>query len=198
MLAASFAPDLDAETAWRDQSAWAGAPSVELRGVDGTKADPATVRARWNEEALFFEFTCRDRALVAPGREDQMNHFQLGDVVEIFLGARGCPSYLEVHATPAGRRSVYFFRDRRQPAPGREARGIEVRADRIRGGWRALMVIPWKMAGGAPRDGNWEFLAGRYDYDKPDGAPVLSSYPAQRGRADFHDRARFSTLELRP
>jgi hypothetical protein len=44
----------------------------------------------------------------------------------------------------------------------------------------------------------WEFLAGRYDYDKPGGRPVLSSLPGQNGKPDFHARDRYARLELQP
>jgi hypothetical protein len=196
VLTAVSAPGLDLDGAWRDREGWSGAPSAVLRGLEGAEVAAAQVRARWNDSGIFFEFLCRDEAVVSPGGQDGLDHFQLGDVVEIFLGRRGRPAYLEVHATPAGHQTVYAFRGYRRAAA--TPSGCEVRAGRIDGGWRAVLSIPWKSAGGSPEDGPWEILAGRYDYDKPGGKPVLSSFPGQNGKPDFHARERYARLELQP
>jgi hypothetical protein len=196
VLTAVSAPGLDLESAWRDRGGWSEAPAALLRGVDGAEVASAEVRARWNDTAIFFEFLCRDDSVVSPGAEDGLDHFQLGDVVEIFLGRRGKSAYLEAHATPSGRKTVYAFRGYRRASP--PPAGVEVRAGAIDGGWRAVLAIPWKSLGDRPEDGVWEFLAGRYDYDKPGGRPVLSSLPGQNGKPDFHARDRYARLELQP
>jgi hypothetical protein len=194
-LEAIQAPGLVMDTAWHDRASWSGAPAAILRGV-GAAAAPAEVRARWNESAVFFEFLCRDASVISLGERDGLDHFKLGDVVEIFLGCAGRPAYVELHATPVGRKTVYAFSGYRQasalPAVG------EVRAGRIEGGWRAVLLIPWQSLGDDPRDGSWEFLAGRYDYDEPGGKPTLSSFPPQTGKPDFHARERYARLVLRP
>lgn len=192
VLVAMWAGGWDAGQAWSDREAWAKTPGEVLRGEG---AEAATVKARWNELAVFFEFTCRDRELVSPGEKDGLDHFRLGDVVEIFLARQGREDYLEVHATPAGKKSCYFFRGYRK-ALERSVSGITVRAEPVRGGWRALMVVPWSVLGEGNADDSWEILAGRYDYDIAGGRPVLSSFPRQSGRLDFHDRKRFARLEL--
>jgi len=196
VLTAVSAPGLDLDGAWRDREAWSAAPSAVLRGIEGAEVASAQVRARWNPSGIFFEFLCRDESVVSPGGEDGLDHFRLGDVVEIFLGRRGRPAYLELHATPDGYKTVYAFRGYRRAAAA--PAGCEVRAGSADGGWRAVLFIPWKSAGGSPEDGPWEFLAGRYDYDKPGGQPVLSSFPGQNGKPDFHARARYARLELQP
>ena len=193
ILAAVFASSLDPGRAWEDRGAWEQCPEVLLSGVGG-KAEAASVRARWNDQWLFFEFVCRDQSVVSPGREDGEDHFKLGDVAEVFVGCVGRLDYLEVHATPAGRKTVYAFRGYRQAA--RAPSGPGVRSAENGDGWRAVISIPWSALGGGPDEGRWEFLAGRYDYDKPGGAAVLSSFPAQTGKPDFHDRARYARLEL--
>jgi len=194
ILAAVFASSLDPGRAWSDQEGWEQCPEAILSGVDGSKADVASVRARWNEEWVFFEFICRDKAIVSPGRKDGEDHFKLGDVVEVFVGRSGRPDYLEVHATPAGRKTVYAFRDYREAkqAPA----GPVVRSGETGNGWRAVIAIPWSSLGGIPEEGTWEFLAGRYDYDASGAHPILSSFPAQSGKPDFHRRSRYARLEL--
>lgn len=197
VLAALFASAWNPARAWSDRAGWGAAPQAVLAGVGGAETEPAAVRARWNEEWFFFEFTCRDRSVVSPGRADGEDHFKIGDVVEIFLGREGQAAYLEAHATPAARKAVYSFFDRRAAAPGHAPDGVVVRAGRTEGGWRAVLSIPRKLLGGGPHDG-WEFLAGRYDYDEPGGRPSLSSFPAQTGKPDFHNRGSFARLELCP
>lgn len=192
VLAALFASALDPARAWSDRAGWEAAPEAELAGVNDAAVAPARVRARWNDEWLFFEFICRDEVLVSPGRKDGEDHFKLGDVVEVFVARAGRPAYLELHATPAGRKTTYAFRGYRQAAAA--PAGCEVRAGKISDGWRAVLSIPREALGG---DGACEFLAGRYDYDEAGGQPMLSSFPAQSGKPDFHDRARFARLELR-
>jgi len=193
-LAALFASALNPARAWSDRSDWEVLPAVALSGVNRTSAEPAEVRARWNDEWLFFEFVCRDQVLVAPGRTDGEDHFKIGDVVEVFLAQRGRPAYVELHATPESRQATYAFRGYRRTtdAPG----GMVVRAGRIEGGWRAVLCLPWTALGDRPQDSDWEFLAGRYDYDEPGGRPTLSSFPAQDGKPDFHDRTRYARLTL--
>ncbi len=193
-LAALFASALNPARAWSDHEGWEKVNGEVLTGVGGADAATAVVKARWNDEWLFFEFLCRDDVLVSPGGSDGEDHFKIGDVVEVFVGREGQPAYLEVHATPKGRKSVYAFRGYRQAAPAPP--DVAVRAGKTDRGWRAVLSIPWRSLGGTPGGGSWEFLAGRYDYDEPGGRPVLSSFPAQNGKADFHDRARFAVLKL--
>jgi hypothetical protein len=199
VLAAVRAPGLEAGAAWADPDGWKEAPSVLLRGTGGAAAQSASVKARWNEEAVFFEFVCRDAAIVSPGERDGLDHFRLGDVVEVFLGRADADDYAEVHATPAGRKTWYFFQGYRRAAAAPDAVAkIVVRAGEIRDGWRAVLVIPWTVFGANGSAGRWEFLAGRYDYAVAGGAPVLSSFPVQQGKPDFHARDRYARLELRP
>lgn len=195
LLQAEAAPGLTVDSAWGDRKAWADLPSVTLRGIGGAAA-PTELRARWNQTAVFFEFLCRDDSVVSPGERDGLDHFKLGDVVEIFLGRTGEPAYSELHATPAGRKTAYAFSGYRKASVPFE--GGEVRSGRIEGGWRAVLAIPWKSLKSGSGDGPWEFLAGRYDYDEPGGQPVLSSFPAQTGKPDFHARERYARLMLRP
>lgn len=198
-LVAVHAPQLDMSAAWDDGKAWEAVPAAALRGVDGAASQKTAVRARWNGDGIFFEFVCRDTAIVAPGREDGLDHFRLGDVVEIFLARSGAAPYAEVHATPAGRKSLWFFRAERRkgPAPAAASR-VAVRAAEMRGGWRAVIFLPWTALGAEAPVGVCDFLAGRYDYAVAGGSPVLSSFPVQSGRADFHQRGRYARLVLQP
>lgn len=201
VLTATAAPGLDLARAWDDRPSWQAAPAVRLAGVDGKAAAVATLRARWNNEFVFFEFVCRDRAPVSPGREDGPDHFKIGDVVEIFLGPRTKDAYGEIHATPAGRKALFFFEGYRRAAasPPAALRRAAVKAGPVDGGWRAVLAVPWAAFGAdSPAGEDWRVLAGRYDRDEPGGAAVLSSFPPQTGKPDFHDSRRFARLVLQP
>lgn len=196
---AVYAEDLNPRDAWAEVRQWQEAPAATLTGIDGAKVERGSVRALWNNEWVVFEFKFRDRSLVSPGKADGLDHFQMGDVAEIFLGREGVESYAEVHATPAGRMTLYFmsgYRVRSEAPPSASA--IQVHAGPVRGGWRAVIGVPWKLLGGNPRGGRWNALAARYDYNEGSDAPVLSSFPAQSGKPDFHARERWAKLELEP
>jgi len=196
---ALMAAGLGPKQAWSDQAGWERAPGVTLSGVDGGAAAGAVARARWNETWLFVEFTCKDADIVSPGKSDGLDHWKLGDVVEVFLGPSHGTHYAEIHATPAGRKTLYFFRGYRQSAPRPDAADdVVVRAEKAPGGWRAMMAIPWAVVGGAAETGDWRIFAARYDYPSAQDHPVLSSFPRQMGRPDFHRRETYARLELRP
>lgn len=198
LLLAVMAEGATPQSVWSDVSFWREFSGAALRGVDGAVAEKTAVKALWNERWLFVAFDCADKARVSPGTEDGLDHFKLGDVVEVFVARSGGKNYLEAHVTPAGKKSVYCFGGYREPANFPAAsRDIAVRSAETGRGWRALISVPWAALGAEPERGSWEILAGRYDYDTPGGRPVLSSFPAQGAPPDFHDRARFARLELR-
>jgi len=174
--------------------------TVVLRGVNGADAADTSVRAYRNERGLFFVFDCTDRCVVSPGREDGLDHFRLGDTVEVFLGRRGEPGYVEIHATPAGMKSLYFFDGYRSRIAAPPEAGL-VRVDSVAGqeGWRSVIAVPWRVLGGSDAAGDWEVFFGRYDYDAEGGAPVLSSFPGQSGtKPDFHRRSDYAALRFSP
>lgn len=179
---------------------WKRAPSVFLGGVNGGPAQRTEVRILWNDHWLFFNFECTDQNIVSPGREDGLDHFRLGDTAEVFIARRGAKNYVEVHATPAGHKTAYFFGDCREPAdPPGGADEIRVAAAKSRHGWRAFLAVPRDLFGHAGESDTCEIFFGRYDYAAGDGKPVLSSYPAQRGdKPDFHRREDYAILRLKP
>lgn len=198
VLSATFAAGLSPAEAWKEPARWQGAAAVRLSGVAGAPASPARVRALWNERWLLVEFVCEDASLVSPGARDGQDHYLLGDVAEVFVARAGGTRYSEFHATPRGRKTLYFYDDYRKAGAAPEsARLVVVRSGPVDGGWRAVFGMPWEVLGGQPGDG-WEIFAARYDYDAPGGDKALSSWPAQSGRADFHRRADYGRLELRP
>ncbi len=49
---------------------------------------------------------------VAEGKEDQLHHYQMGDLVELFLKPEDYTWYWELYATPIGKKTNFWF-----PAP---------------------------------------------------------------------------------
>jgi len=198
-LAAEYVAPADVPKVVSREDFWRRCTPVALRGVGASKAQDAALRALWNEEQIFFEFVCRDDSIVSPGEKDGLDHFLIGDVVEIFVGEKGSSAYLEAHATPAGHKTLYFFRDCRERVEAPDETGeIVVVGGHITDGWRAVLSIPRTLLANNGPQAQYEILAGRYDYASENAAPVLSCFPAQQGKPDFHRRTAFAPLHFNP
>ena len=196
-LVAGYVARIDAPGSAPMQDLWRCRAPVPLYGVGPVTAQETALRALWNEDRIFFEFVCLDATVVSPGEKDGLDHFLLGDVVEIFVGEQGSAAYLEVHATPTGRQTCYFFRGPREAIdPPEEAVEIAVEAERTPLGWRAVLSIPRGLLAANGLPAQYEILGGRYDYDAPGAPPVVSCFPPQEGKPDFHRRAAFARLLL--
>lgn len=195
----ALSPGFTVEDALDDSFAQT-ARAVVLRGVNGAGAADTSVRAYRDEKGLFFVFHCTDRRVVSPGREDGLDHFRLGDTVEVFLGRRGEPRYVEIHATPAGKKTLYFFDGcRSRIAAPPEAALVRVGSASNQEGWKTVIVVPWSVLGPDDAGAEWEVFLGRYDYDAEGGAPALSSFPEQSGpKPDFHRRSDYAALRFSP
>lgn len=179
---------------------WEKARPLVLAGFDGAPAQRAEVRVLWNKDWLFFAFDCSDNSVISPGDRDGLDHFRLGDTAEVFIAPRGAKSYAEFHATPAGCKTLYFFGDYRSasPAPAAAAR-VRVESERDGRGWRSFIAVPRDLFAGDGGESGYDVFFARYDYDAPGASPLLSSFPAQHGRkADFHRRADYAVLQLKP
>jgi len=199
VVSARFAPDL-APSGLISSSAWDRTPAVELHGFGQTAAQKTRVRALWNEDWIFFGFDCADASVVSPGERDGLDHFRLGDTAEVFVAPRGLSSYAEIHATPAGRKTLYFCRDYREPTdPPRGAGKIHVTASRTDRGWRAFVAVPRTVPGGTEDAREYDVFFARYDYVSAGDKPAVSSFPAQHGdKPDFHRRGDYAILRLVP
>ncbi|MEI7865113.1 MAG: hypothetical protein WCI38_07040 [Chthoniobacterales bacterium] len=198
-LAAEYITPADVPKLVSRQDLWNRCAPVSLCGVGMSTVQDTALRAFWNEDRILFEFVCHDDRIVSPGEKDGLDHFLIGDVVEIFVGENGNPSYLEVHATPAGLKTAYFFRGYRQPmeASG-QAGGIMATGAPTTHGWRAVISVPRSALAINGPPSQYEILAGRYDYASVGATPLLSCFPPQEGKADFHRRASFARLQLNP
>jgi hypothetical protein len=199
IVEAAHAPDLR-PNAVMGAEAWGRARPVALGGFGDAPAQDTEVRALWNKDWFFFAFTCADRSVVSPGDRDGMDHFRLGDTAEVFLAPRGAKNYAEIHATPVGRKTFYFCRDYRVPAPAPpSARRVHVESDRADGRWRAFIAVPRDLLGENDAGRGYDVFFARYDYETEGARPSLSSFPVQHGeKPDFHRRGDYAILLLSP
>ena len=81
-------------------------------------AEPGEVRLAWDAENFYVAVRYTDSDLVAEGTEDQLHHYKLGDLAELFLKPENDTWYWELYVTPAGKRTSFWF-------PGRGRLGLE-------------------------------------------------------------------------
>jgi hypothetical protein len=168
--------------------------------------EPGEVRFAWDDESFYVGVRFIDSDIVARGERDQMHHYRLGDVVELFLKPEGAPGYWELYATPAGRKSSFFLPERRKLTE--RSCGLRVAAwvngtlndsrDRDHG-WTAEMAVPVSdlSAPGRPfgPGDRWRILVARYNHGRDLPKPELSMVP-QLSRTDFHLLEEYGFLEL--
>ena len=196
-----------------DDQVWRTAAVYQLSLAKGetSPTELGDVQLAWNERYFYVAVRFDDSDIVAEGKEDQLQHFRLGDTVELFLKPNGCTWYWELHATPSGRKSSFWLpgRGRLGLASGRQYQcGLRVAA-RINGTinnwqdkdrhWIAEMAIPVEdltAHGQTFQPGSdWRILIGRYNYSRYLPRKELSMCP-NLSRTDFHLHEEYGILEL--
>lgn len=107
--------------------AWEGASPITLLLYDPAKGMPeksvqavhaqpcpvkATVRLLHDEKNLYVGCQVENDDICSLVPQDQLFHFFLGDVMEVFLKPKEGNAYLELYATPSGHKTTYFFPSR--------------------------------------------------------------------------------------
>ena len=143
------------------------------------------MRLAWDKEYFYLAIQFHDSDIVAEGKEDQLHHYQLGDVCELFLKPADRTWYWELYVTPTDRKTTFFF-----PSQGRfalpsclEDFDMELRVAAQNKGslnnwedkdeyWTAEMAVPLKdlTARGDKfgPDADWRILVARYNYTHSD------------------------------
>jgi hypothetical protein len=191
---------------WEEAVPYPLSPARDFLARGGVLQEPGKVRLAWDNTHLYLGVRFTDSDVSARGERDQMHHYRLGDVVELFLKPEGAPWYWELYATPAGRKSSFFLPERRKLTD----RGCGLRvATRVNGtlnapgsrdqGWTAEMAVPLAdlAAPGQPfgPGARWRILVARYNHGRDFPQPELSSAP-QLSRTDFHLLEEYGILEL--
>lgn len=171
-----------------DEPIWKTAPVYPMElpqnksRAGQTLQEAGTVQLAWNETHLYLAYRFVDSDLVAEGAEDELHHYRLGDVAEVFLKPKNQTWYWEFYVTPAGNKTSFFL-------PGRGRRGLESNfqydcglevaahyvgtlndwKDRDQS-WTAEMAIPIKdlQAHGDDFDlkAEWMIFINRYNYSR--------------------------------
>ncbi|MEN6384119.1 MAG: carbohydrate-binding family 9-like protein [Phycisphaerales bacterium] len=106
-----------------DEDVWKNAKKYELslgsdRSVDGTvPCEKGFASIAWDDKYLYVAIEYFDLDIVAEGENDQMAHYLLGDLCELFLKPSNETWYWELYATPHSKMSSFWF-------PGRGRMGL--------------------------------------------------------------------------
>ncbi|MDP7135281.1 MAG: sugar-binding protein, partial [Planctomycetota bacterium] len=104
-----------------DDEIWKTAPihtaAFDKRNKD-TPQEPGTVQFAWDDKNLYMAVKFVDTDIVAEGKEDQLHHYKMGDLAELFLKPEDSTWYWELYVTPHGKKTSFWF-------PGRGRFGLE-------------------------------------------------------------------------
>ena len=176
--------------------------------------EPGDVRLAWDSEYLYVCARFTDSDIVAEGEEDQLHHYKMGDLMELFIKPDDQTWYWELYATPAGKKTNFWF-------PGRGRVGLDsgwaytcgfhvaAQCDGTLNDWQdrdncwtAEMAMPIKdltargetFGPGAPGP-KWWIMVSRYNYSRYLPWKELSMTP-QLSRASYHLYEEYAVLEL--
>ncbi|MEA4862493.1 MAG: hypothetical protein AB7F40_07685 [Victivallaceae bacterium] len=179
---------------------------------DGAVLEPATFRMLYDDKNLYLGFQLTDLEVKADGKADQLAHFTLGDLVEIFIKPTFRDYYWEMYSTPLGYKTAYEFKGPRTGADGNDKLQLDFKVfSKVDGetgdgkpdkGWSTLVVIPRaslaKYGDQFTGDGSWTLLIGRYNYLSSDYAKEeLSAFP-QITKVDFHSLGEYAAIKFLP
>ena len=200
-----------------DEAVWKRAAAYPLafdRGAINKGAvltEPGEVRLAWDEEYLYLAVKFYDSDITAEGEEDQLHHYKMGDLAELFLKPDKNTWYWELYVTPTSKKSSFWY-------PGRGRLGLES-CERYTCGlrvaaqcegtlnnwrdtdsyWTAEMAMPVKdltARGDAFGPGaQWRILVGRYNFSRYLLKKELSAVPSM-SKDWFHFYEEYSRLEL--
>ncbi len=210
-----------------DEAAWKTAPAHPLQlgrevynklpmamkgSVGKNLREPGEYRLLWDDNYLYVGAIFTDSDVHAYGEEDQLPHFSLGDLAEVFIKPESDTYYWELYATPANKMTTYFI-------PGRGALmnalltsspfDLQIAAQ-VKGtlnqwldrdeNWSMEMAIPRKElekygAKFGPEH-PWRIFLARYNYSRYLPRVELSSFPQQAETPNFHIIEEYGRLEL--
>ena len=201
------------EMMWREAKAYPLGLARDRAGRNNHVEEEGVIRLAWDDRYLYVAVDFKDSDVVAEGLTDQLPHFQLGDVCEVFLKPENQSWYWELYVTPLSRKSNFFF-----PGSGRFGLqsnfqydcGMRVSAkfegtinnwqDKDKR-WTAEMAIPIRdlRANGETfgPGSDWRILVARYNYSRyrTQRGPELTMVPTL-SETNFHLLDEYIPLRL--
>lgn len=202
------------DPAWKTAIGYPLAIAQSRREAGEVLQEPGTARVAWDDQYFYLSVEFVDTDIVAQGEEDQLKHFMLGDVCELFLKPEGSSWYWELFATPRGKKSTIWFAEksmkdlekayayRADLKVAAHCNGtLNASEDRDRG-WSVELAMPVKnltekgdaFCAGA----QWRILIARYNYSRYlscSPKPEYSMVPAL-SRVNYHLLDEYAVLEL--
>jgi hypothetical protein len=203
-----------------DDPVWQKAPkyplqlSMDKQQEGQTLAEGGTAQVAWDDRYIYVAVDFTDTDVIAQGKEDQLHHYRMGDLAEVFIKPADNSWYWELYVTPGNNKTSFFFPSRGYLGlPGcfdePSINGLAVAA-RVDGtlnnwldkdtGWTGEMRIPVEelSAAGVPFSTSqpWTIMIARYNYGVNLEEKILSS-TAEMPYRFFHLHETFSPLEFR-
>ena len=98
-----------------DDAVWQRAAVYQMNlSADKEKAgnrleESGQVQFAWDKEYFYLAVTFEDSDIVAEGDKDQLHHYKLGDVCELFLKPGNKIWYWELYVTPRSKKTTFWF-----------------------------------------------------------------------------------------
>ena len=204
VISCELLPDFDCSELESVRTAFQCATSCSFRQAwldrDVESFCPGTVRVGWRESSLLIFAELMDTDIFNAATQLNQRTWELGDVLEIFIGEVGNGSYIELEVTPENQRLQLRFPDAAAVASLRNNGDLKqflIRSEafvsrtwinRQSGQWYVYAEVPASFVCGFNRpiaNAQWRFSVGRYDYTRGVKEPVISS-TSPHAEPDFH------------
>lgn len=170
------------------------------------------VQLAWDDNYLYLGVLFEDSDILAEGDKDQMHHYQLGDVCELFLKPENQTYYWELYVTPRSKKSSFLYPSKSYlgiPSCLEDYEcGLKIAAD-IQGtlnnwqdkdrSWTGEMAMPIKdLEAFGEKFGPgtaWRIFVSRYNYSRYMDSIEFSMSPVL-SITDFHLLAEYAVLTL--
>ena len=198
------------EPAWTNAQAYPMYLCCDRVTKDRKLEEGGYVKLTWDEENLYVAALFKDTDIVAKGKEDNLAHFTLGDVCELFLKPSWQSWYWEMYATPLSKKTCYFLKKHRAKTQVVTDVDLKVAAvnygsvnysDDVDEAFGVEMAVPLKQLWrGKEKDfskATWNILVARYNYSKHlvHESPEYSSSP-ELSKTDYHLLGEYSKLRM--
>lgn len=153
---------------------------AEVGGV--TLQEPGEACLAWDDKFLYVGVKYTDSDIIAEGDKDQLHHYLMGDLAEVFLKPASNTWYWELYVTPRGNKTHLWFAGRgRMGLKSAEDNSMEMHVAAQNQGtlndwrdkdtsWTGEMAIPiaeLTRYGDTFRSGSeWLILVSRYNYSR--------------------------------